>query len=166
MKVKGRFQRRAINEDGSMEIVFKVDGAWDKHQIQQIECKDYELTVSEWIDARSLKQNKMMWEVIKQIADHTGIDDWAIYCDCLEKCGAKYEYIQAPTQAKAILEKSFRAIKKLNSFTNEKGNDITTFKCYYGSSMLNKKEMQSLLDKVLEIASEIGINAASYQEYI
>jgi len=132
-------------------------------KIQAKELKNgnsYRLNVNEIKSKRTLEQNALLWQLIHEIAiARSGVranDDEDIYYEALERAGAKYEYVACLPSAEKVLLKHFRAIKKLNSFTH-KGKIFNQYKAFYGSSTMDKKEMSILLDTVLDMATEEGI---------
>ena len=123
------------------KIIFKFTGIipnFDKDE-------EYILEVTPFTKSRSLEQNKMMWSIIQTIADMTGNDIWDIYIEGLKKLDVKVEYIMALPQAEERLKEVFRAIKRVETrIINDK--EMIVFKCYYGSSTFNTKEMTILID--------------------
>ena len=101
-----------------------------------------------------------MWEIVHEINVARGTeratDDWDVYLEALERAGAKYEYIAVLPSAENLLKDQFRAIKQMNSFEYN-GKTFNSYKVFYGSSKMDKKEMGMLLDTVLDMAAELGI---------
>ena len=123
------------------KVIFKFTGIipnFDKDE-------EYILEVTPFTKSRSLEQNKMMWSIIQTIADMTGNDIWDIYIEGLKKLDLKVEYIIALPEAEERLKEVFRAVKKVETrIINDK--EMIVFKCYYGSSTFNTKEMTILID--------------------
>lgn len=119
--------------------------------------KDYTLEIKPYKSSRSLNQNALLWGCIQQISDETGNDPMDIYIAALEHADAKYDYLQGTEEVEDSLKKVFRAVKPLNSFINEKGNNIVTYKVWFGSSKFDTAEMTKLIDYVMNAASDLGI---------
>lgn len=120
--------------------------------------KEYVLELKEVRSKRSLQQNKMMWALIHQIADHKDMNmkEIEIYTSALEEANAKYIYLMGIKEAEDELRKNFRAVKVVRP-TIENGKEYIIYKCFVGSSKLDTKEMTKLLDIIISWASELGI---------
>lgn len=107
-----------------------------------------------------------MWELIHEINIARGTeranDDWDIYIEALQRAGAKSEYIASLPEAEDLLKKQFRAIKKMNSFEHN-GRIFNSYRVFIGSSQMNTKEMKQLLETVLDMASEVGVEPRTGQ---
>ena len=168
MKIVAKHLKRVINEDGYTELTLVVENRRNQELIKELETgKEYRVELNEVKARRTIEQNKLMWAVIHDIALQLygaradSNSDWEIYLMALERAGAKYEYIAVLPQAEPILKEQFRAIKKTNSFEH-KGKTFNSYKVYYGSSVMNTKEMTLLLETVLDIANEVGIDTSIY----
>lgn len=120
--------------------------------------KEYVLELKEVRSKRSLQQNKFMWALIHQIADHKEMNmkEIEIYTSALEEANAKYIYLMGIKEAEDELRKNFRAVKVVRP-TIENGKEYIIYKCFVGSSKLNTKEMNKLLDIIISWAEELGI---------
>lgn len=120
--------------------------------------KEYVLELKEARSKRSLQQNKFMWALIHQIADHKDMNmkEIEIYTSALEEANAKYIYLMGIKEAEDELRKNFRAVKVVRP-TIENGKEYIIYKCFVGSSKLDTKEMNKLLDIVISWAEELGI---------
>lgn len=120
--------------------------------------KEYVLELKVVRSKRSLQQNKFMWALIHQIADHKEMNmkEIEIYTSALEEANAKYIYLMGIKEAENELRKNFRAVKVVRP-TIENGKEYIIYKCFVGSSKLNTKEMNKLLDIIISWAEELGI---------
>lgn len=120
--------------------------------------KEYVLELKEVRSKRSLQQNKFMWALIHQIADHKDMNmkEIEIYTSALEEANAKYIYLMGIKEAEDELRKNFRAVKVVRP-TYENGKEYIVYKCFVGSSKLDTKEMNKLLDIIISWAEELGI---------
>lgn len=123
------------------KVIFKFTGIIPNFEKDE----EYILEVTPITKSRSLEQNKMMWSIIQTIAEMTGNDIWDIYITGLKKLDVKVEYIMALPQAEERLKEVFRAVQKIEKRTVN-GKEMVVFKCYYGSSTFNTKEMTVLID--------------------
>lgn len=113
---------------------------------------------------RSIEQNKYMWVLIGEIdrARNGGrpSDDWVVYIEALERAGAKCERIACKAEAERMLREQFRAVQFVRVYDDEGRNE---YKCFYGSSKMDTKEMSDLIDAVLDMAADEGINTAYWE---
>lgn len=112
--------------------------------------------VKEKKSQRSLRQNKMLWELIHKVAQEQGQDDMEVYCQALEKADAKSDYIITSCEMETALRKSFRGVKFVRT-QEVNGRECYVYKVYIGSSKMNTKEFNQLLDIVLDWCYQLGI---------
>lgn len=127
------------------------------------EDKEYEIEIKEWKSSRTKRQNAYMWALIHELAKVWNEDDMDIYCKALQDINVKYEDIIAIPEAEKNMKDGFRAVRILRPIW-ENGRKYYVYRCYLGSSKFNKEEMGLLIDKVIEWASECGINTDYYVE--
>lgn len=77
--------------------------------LNQDSSKFYE--IKEKKTTRSLRQNKMLWELIHKIAKKQQQDDIEVYCALLERADALSDYIITATEMEEALRKTFRGVK-------------------------------------------------------
>lgn len=165
----GYYTRKNIDEEGNIELVFTLKNFADIEIAKELEKgKLYRFKTSEVKSHRTIAQNRMLWQIMEEIAEadngerYSSEDVWNVYLEALERANAKFEYIQIVREGIPLLKANFRVIKEMQSFTNEKGNEIVTLKVFYGSSQLDVKEMAKLIDTVLDMATERGITLKAY----
>ena len=167
MKVVGKINKRAINEEGNLELTIEIANLYQQEEVKSLKKDtDYRFEIEEVKQARTIYQNNLMWKIIHDIvvargSERASEDDWNVYLEALERAGAKFEYIAVLPEAESILKNQFRAIKLMNSFEH-KDKTFNQYKVYYGSSKLNKKEMSALLDMVLDMAVESDVDISGY----
>lgn len=168
MRIIGKPIKRVINEDGYSELTILVENFRNQQLIKELEKdKDYRIEMNVVKSLRSIEQNSFLWKLIHDISIHfngeraSDEDDWDIYLTALERAGAKCEYIAVLPEAEKILREQFRAIKLTNSFEYN-GNKFNSYKVYYGSSKMNTKEMTLLIETVMDMAHECGIDTSYY----
>lgn len=168
MKVICEIKSRMIDEDSNMIVSFQLLDYNSKKIIEELDKnKKYQFVIKEFKSQRSLNQNKLLWAIIGGSADYlrsqgeTDIDDMKLYCDLLEMNNCKFFYIKLAKKddinnMKEI--KGVRAIRYIGSEINHHNVREYTFKCYIGSSQYNIKEMNFLIDKAMQMASELGLD--------
>lgn len=107
--------------------------------------KFYEVEIKDFNRCRTLKQNAYMWKLIKLISEVQLEDEMKVYIDALENANAKYEYLLGIESTENELKKHFRAVKVVRPEIHN-GKKFIVYKCFVGSSKLNTKEMNSLIE--------------------
>lgn len=160
---KATYLKKVRNEDGRTEITLEVSSPQDDLIIEQLEKGVlYRLKFDQVKSKRTLEQNAYIWAMIHDIslsrngALATSEDDWQIYLEALEKAQAKFEYVACLPEAYPLLETQFRASKIMNEFEHN-GKTFVQAKVFYGSSKMDVKEMAKLLDTVIIMAQEEGV---------
>ena len=125
--------------------------------------KVYQMEIKEPKSKRSIEQNKMLWELIHKIAKATEHDDMEIYCTALERADAKSDYVITASDIEQELRKSFRGVKFIRMQEVNK-KPCYVYKVYIGSSKMDTKEMTELLDIVIEMCYEVGIQVDEFNE--
>lgn len=151
-------------------LQLNIDNIRHAEMLQELqEDKTYSVEIKEAKSQRTIDQNKYMWallaEIDKELNGGRSNDEWSIYLEALERAGAKYEYIGALPEAEEMLKKNFRAIKFIKKI-DLNGVDGNMYKCYIGSSKMDTKEMGILIDTVLDMAMELGIDTDYWKEVL
>lgn len=124
--------------------------------------KLYVVEIKEPKSKRSLEQNKMLWQLIHDIAKQTHQDDMEVYCTLLERADALSDYIITATLTDEELRKHFRGVRFMRT-TDVKGKEFNVYKVYLGSSKMNTKEMTELLDITIQLCGELNIPIWRYE---
>ena len=168
-KVVGNYSRKGKNENNETEITFVVRENY-KHLLTELNKKElYSINISKAKDKRTEQQNKYMWALIGEIDrarnGERSNDDYSIYIEALTRAGAKFTHLLVEPQAKTMLIESFRAIQLVRQL--KIGDKIFhDYKCFYGSSKLDKKEMHDLIETVLDMASECGLDIVYWKDVL
>lgn len=125
--------------------------------------KVYKIEITEMKSKRSLWQNKYCWAIIDKIAKHEGMEDLDVYCQIIEMANIRTEVIETLPEAIERLSKVFRVVKVLEERTSKKGNKTVLLRLYFGTSTFDTKEMSDFIDRLLDYASQIGIDVSEYQ---
>lgn len=115
--------------------------------------KKYLMEVKEPKDKKTLQQNNYMWALINEIAKVQYQDEMEVYCQALEEANTKYTWLKGLKEAKEELLQVYRAVK----ITRYDTDGFAIFKCFYGTSKMNKKELSQVIDIVVSWANELGI---------
>lgn len=116
MNIYGEYVRRSIDENGDIELTFKIHNYRDKEISKELEKEViYKIGLTVAKSKRTLEQNALMWELIHEINNARGTnranDDFDIYLEALQRAGVKTEYIAALPETEETLKKQFRAIQ-------------------------------------------------------
>lgn len=164
MKISARDVKTAVTDYGRVSISFNCS----RNAITAIERMkngDYELSIEKPTNKRTGQQNSYLWELLGQISlkeNGSREDDENIYCQLIEKVGAKCVYLMGLPETKDELERSFRVVKVVDD-RDYNGKQMHVYKCFYGSSMMNTKEMAMLIDATIERADAAGIDTDYYK---
>lgn len=165
-KLNTQFVRRVVDDDGSAELIFRVDKSsrWavsgvvdDLRRLAAEGKRDLVLTIDLYKSRRSLAQNRMMWALLEIMAKAMnggrtgGVTAWDCYLDMLEKYGGKFEYIQCLKESLSKLREMFRAIK----IVEERDRDTVLCKAFVGSSKFNTSEMKMMIDGIFDDLSDM-----------
>lgn len=136
--------------------MFLIENLFNDIQLEN--DKEYIVEFKEVRSKRTIKQNKMMWHLIREIAEHDDMqqDEMEIYVSALEEANLKSTYLLAPEEKEEELKRNFRAVKVVRP-EEFKGRKMIVYKCFFGSSKLNTKEMNQLLEIIKYWAEELGI---------
>lgn len=169
MKLIGHYDRVFKDYDGNSIVSFMVPNVRHQHLLKDLDPeKTYSIEVKEVKKKRSIQQNKYMWALINEIdiaINGRPCDDWAIYLMALERAGAKCDYIAALPETEQALKQNFRAIKFIKK-VDLNGKEGNMYKVYIGSSKMDTKEMNLLIDTILDIAQEVGIETDYWREVL
>ena len=167
MRLIAEYDRTSYDADGNAILSLKVPRYQHKQLLAELDqSAPLAVEINKFKSKRSIEQNKYMWALIGEIdrARNGGrhSDDWAVYIEALERAGAKYEYIACLIEAEDMLRQAFRAIHYVKPFEGGKG-EMGVYKCFYGSSKMTTAEMSELIETVLDIAAEAGIDTAYWE---
>lgn len=169
MKLVGNYSRNGKNENFETEITFTIRDNYN-HLIKALDKNElYSIKISKAKDRRTEQQNKYMWALIGEIdkarnGDRSN-DDYEIYIEALIRAGAKFTHLLVEPQAESMLRENFRAIQ-LVRVIQVKDKIFNDYKCFYGSSTMDKKEMHDLIETILDMASECGLNIVYWKDVL
>ena len=145
MNLIGKYSRIGKNENNETEITLTIQENY-RYLLQDLNKKEtYSIKISKARDKRTEQQNKYMWALIGEIA--------------------KFTHLLVEPQAESMLRESFRAIQ-LTRKIQVKDKIFNDYKCYYGSSKMDKKEMHDLIETLLDMASECGLDIVYWKDLL
>lgn len=169
MKVVGNFKDILQDINGNGIVSFLISNFSHKNQLATLDPeKTYSIEVKEVKSKRSIQQNRYMWALLHEIdvaMNGKPTDEYDIYIMCLERANVKFDYIGCLPEAEQALKENFRAVKFIKKI-DLNGKEGNMYKVFIGSSKMNVHEMKLLIDTVLDVAHEVGINTAYYDEVL
>ena len=169
MKIIAKFRDILTDSEGNSIASFIFQSYRFNHLLQGLDkSKDYSIEIKEIKSKRSLQQNSYMWALLREIdiaINGRPCDDWAIYIQALEKANIKYDYLYCTPEAEEKLKEAFRAVKFVRSEIIN-GEKMNLYKCFMGSSKFTKEEMALLIDTILDMADEAGIEDQYWKEVL
>lgn len=167
MKLIGTFENYFFDKDKNMIVQFKIENGFYKEQAKLLESKDYGIEIREVKSKRSQLQNNYMWALIREIAEAIGeSDEMNVYCQALTKANVKFAYILAEPKVKLDdLRMNFRAVQLVNKI-EVNGKEANQYKVFIGSSRFSSEEMSRLIDSLLAMASELGLEVEFWRKVL
>lgn len=169
MKIIANLKDVLNDAQSNVVVSFLIKNFIHKDLIKTLDAsKTYSIEINEVKSKRSIQQNNMLWALMDEIdvaINGRPTNEYDIYAMCIERADAKHTYMYAVPEAEDDLKKVFRAIRKVSEVEIE-GRIMNYYKCFYGSSKLNTKEMSLLIDTALDMAQEVGIETSYYKELI
>jgi len=156
---------RLINTQYNSLLSFVIP-LYQAKNIELEQDKEYKLEITEIKSKRSLRQNNLMWAIINRIAQKVGMTDNEVYCQIVEMANIKAIYIQTLPEVKKELEKVFRVVHEEQERISDKGVETMMFKCYYGTSKFDTKEMNDFIEQLLYYAHENEIDVREFEMYL
>lgn len=147
----------------SKELIIEVDAFPYIDMIDELEQNQYSIEINQIKSKRSLEQNKKMWALIRDIAEHTQCgNEYDLYCQFLEIANVQFEYILVdPTIDINALKQVFRAVQFV-CYTDANGITYAQYKVFIGSSKFTTKEMAELIEVILRTAYDLGLENYDY----
>ena len=160
IKVDADLIKRVFDEDGNLEVTFKVSNFSHIRWIKELEKKPFSLEIREIKSKRSINSNKYFWALVHEITHESegiGGDDWNTYLHLLEMANVKYEYMLIQPEAFEQFEKIYRAVIKVGK-REVNGVELDMVKCFIGSSKFNQAEFSHLIEIAQNWANELGLD--------
>lgn len=169
MKIIAKFKDILSNQKNDSILSLIVSDWNHKEIIKELDLdKTYSIEIKEVKSKRSLAQNRFLWKLLHEINEKINGragDEMETYAMCLERANAKFEYIACLPEIEKSLKQNFRAVKFVKEY-DLNGTKGAMFKVYIGSSKMNVKEMNLLIETALDIASEVGLDRNYWNEVL
>lgn len=159
------------DEDGNVELVLSV-ATESKYNVKgildRLKENSFTATFNKRRKKRTLDQNALMWRLLTIYANALnggrsgGIAPEELYMRMVAKYGVA-EFLMALPEAEGTLKETFRVVQKVDT-RDYNGVEMCIFKCYFGSSKYDTKEMTNLIEGIFDELAEIGVNAETSVE--
>lgn len=117
------------------------------------QSKDKLYEIKEHKEKRTLTQNAYYWVLVNEIANQMKLSKEEIHCNLLKD----YSQIALITIKSNVDIKGYIRYFEFEREANISGVDFNIYKVYKGSSEMNKKEFNVLLDGAIQEAKQLGI---------
>ena len=159
MEARGTFKQ--LNTIESIEVTFELDDNTDVEQISNLINKDLDIIIKVHREKRSNDANAYMWVLCNKIAESMGdgMTKEEVYRDAVKHVGV---FETLPVKKEAV--KRFIESWEHNgtgwvceNTGRSKWEGYENILTYYGSSTYDTKEMSRLIDYVVFVAKELGV---------
>ena len=159
MILEGEYLQKIGKKEG-VEVTFRFTHKFQLALTKNVKTdKLYRVEIEEIKDRRTLRQNRYMWAVLKEIALAVNGDykSEEIYCMAIELANIRSYDFTCTEDAMKSLKSKFRVVKPFNRY-EEKGVTYVNCRVYRGSSDMDTKEMTVLIDTILDISAKAGLD--------
>ena len=164
MKINAKYTKHLYNQKSQAEVTFLIENYRHTQMLNELsDDKVYAIEIKERKSKRSINQNAFLWAMLHELDKHTSEDMMYWYIMALTDTDSKHEYLLGIDSIEQSLMSVFRAVKKVGKRQVD-GKELSMFKCFYGSSKMNVKEMNELIDTVLRYCAELNINVEEYRK--
>ena len=127
----------------------------DMDLLQKFKPGEYDLVKHQ--EKRSTKANSYMWALCREIGEAVGLGKEEVYRNAVRE-GNVYKDVVIHVSAADTFEYLWRN-RGTAWFTErvDEKDDYITIRAYYGSSTYNVRQMQKLIDRLLQDAEAVGI---------
>ena len=169
MKIIAKIKNILLGQNGQAYCTLEVNNFRHVEMLNELdEDKTYSVEIKEIKNQRTINQNRYMWALLHEIdvaMNGKPTDEFEIYTMCLERANAKFDYIGALPETEESLRKNFRAIKFIKKI-DLNGKEGNMYKVFIGSSKMDTKEMGLLIDTILDVANEVGLDTIYWREVL
>lgn len=180
-KLKCKFVRQAVNEAGNVELTFEVapEGRFVAYETvrKARELADkgkvyLSASLTEYREKRSLSANAYMWVLCERLAERlsdgkSNFTKEDVYRKAIGEMGV-FKDFEGLSQTDAKTLRHAWELLGTGWITEQVGympdGENVTVRCYYGSSVYNKKQMSRLLDGIVQDCKVLGIETETPEE--
>lgn len=158
------------------KMTFDSEGTWLSIKMPRQEImnfletmkpKKYTCTIKEFRKKRSLDANAYLWKMIGQVSEAVLAPTEEVYRSYIRDLGGNYEVFPVRNDFADKFPTVWEA-DHIGWFADNIGlskyEGYTNFRCYYGSSIYDTKQMSRLIQAVVDDCKELGIETLSEME--
>jgi hypothetical protein len=135
-----------------------------REMFEEMKDTDCDIKIKKHREKRSLNANSYLWVLCDRLAEKIGSTKIEIYRDAIRDVGIFKDFTLSPIEAPS-LEKAWSMLGT-GWLTERIGfdDDNVFVRCYYGSSMYNKRQMARLLDYIIQDCKNVGVETMTPEE--
>lgn len=135
-----------------------------REMFDKLQDTDCDIKINKHREKRSLDANAYMWVLCDRLAEKICSTKIEIYRDAIRDVGIfkdfKLSHAEAPSLEKAWSMLGTGWLTERIGFDD----DYVFVRCYYGSSMYNKRQMARLLDYIIQDCKNVGVETMTPEE--
>ena len=165
MKFNAKIESNILDNHNKAHLNLLVSNYRQSHDLQSLDnTKDYIVEIKEVKSKRSLEQNRLLWAMLGELEKATDESMMNWYHKALIDARAKIEYLLGTESmfATLITFKDFRSVrivgKRIVTNKNNEEVEMNVYELIMGTSKMNVKEMNKVIDVVLGYCAELGID--------
>lgn len=154
-----------LSQDFSGKVTLTVEV--DKGSIQvarelydSLNGLDLSVTIKQWRERRSLNANAYCWKLCTEIANILRSDKESVYVKMLKDYGQS----EVVSVVSSVDVSGYFKYYDVFGTGSANGKEFIHYRVYKGSSEYDTKEMSILLDGIIEVAKEMGIQTETPDE--
>lgn len=154
----GKLKDLTMNRDGTQNITITVQADF-REEFDELADKDVSIEIKKYSKSRSLDINAYCWVLIDKIAEKTKIKKTEVYRNAIKEIGGVSAIICVKNEAVDALRKNWeeRGTGWMTEITASKIKGCTNVTLWYGSSVYDTKQMNDLVDSLVQDAEALGI---------
>ena len=165
MEFRGKLNELSFDREGNNRITLTSFSDL-RNEFDDLADKEVTVIIKPYRKKRSLSANAYCWVLIDKIAESTGISKEEVYREAIKDIGGVSSTICIQKGAAKIMSDIWKR-KGLGWQVDELDSKIDGCVCltlYYGSSCYDTKQMQALIDHVVQDAKSLGIETLTPDE--
>lgn len=152
------------NSSGNL-LILNIDGIAPKLEPDT----EYRVSIKEWRESRSARQNRLLWAIIRDIdliqsGRSTEESIAEVYKKLIKEARIQTVFFQTIEKSREALDKTFRVVEERERRISENGAETVVYECYWGSSHFDTEEMSRFIEATLDMAEKAGINTLKYSD--
>ena len=161
----GRLSGLTLNRDGSQNITVTVTADFSS-EYDELKDKDINVEIKKYSKKRSLDLNAYCWVIIDKIAEKMNMKKTEVYRNAIKDIGGVSTIICVRDEAADALcyGWSSHGTGWMYEKTKSKIPGCTNVTLWYGSSVYDTKQMNALVDSLIQDAEALGIPTITEKE--